>query len=44
MYQQPMVSDRGTQDEENLSSHHRGMHENGLTDGLMARWMDGETD
>ena len=39
-----MVPDHGTQYEENPSDHHRGMREEGLTDGLtnrlMARLMD----
>ena len=31
MYQQSMVADQGTQYEENPSSNHGGMHEDGLT-------------
>ena len=36
MHQQPMVPDHGTQYEENPSSHHGGMHEEGLPD----EWTD----
>ena len=40
MHQRPMVSDHGTQYEENPSSQYGGMHEDGQMNGLT----DGSTD
>ena len=40
MYQWPMEFDHGAQYESNLSSHHRGMQEDGQTNGLMDRLID----
>ena len=40
MHQWPMVPDHGTQYEESLSSHYRGMCKDGYPDGLVDRRMD----
>ena len=44
LHQQPMVPDYCTQFEENPSSHHGRMHDNGHPAGWTDRWMNGWPD